>query len=236
MTSPTRPLWPAAAILAAGMVASAALIGTSLANARLADRAVTVRGLAEQDVTADLATWSLAATAQGSDMASLQARSERDAAAIVSFLKAQGFTDQEVETGGISINQYTNQNGLPNITIRRNLKLRTTRVMDASTAYARQAELIRQGVIFDSNDGGMVYSFTRLNEVKPAMIAAATKNAREGADQFAKDSGAVVGEIKSATQGYFSIIPRDGDNAASAATASPFQKVRVVTTIDFYLK
>jgi len=231
-----QPLWPAAAIIAIGMAASAALLGNSLASARMAERAVTVRGLAEQDVTANLATWSLAAVANGSDMASLQAGSERDAAAIIAFLKAKGFTDDEIETGAININQYTNQNGIPNITIRRNIKLRTTRVMEARAAYSAQAELIRSGVIFDSNDGGMVYSFTRLNDVKPAMIAAATKNAREGADQFAKDSGTSVGEIKTASQGYFSIIPRDGDNAAGSANASPFQKVRVVTTIDFYLQ
>ena len=81
----------------------------------------------------------------------------------------------------------------------------------------------------------MVYSFTKLNDVKPPMIAAATKNAREGAEQFAKDSGAGVGEIKSASQGYFSIIPRDGDSSGASASASPFQKVRVVATIDFYL-
>ncbi len=149
-----QPLWPAAAILA-GMAGAAALLGNSFANARLADRAVTVRGLAEEDVTANLATWSLAAVANGSDMASLQAKSERDATAIIAFLKAKGFTDDEIETGAININQYTNQNGIPNITIRRSLKLRTTRVMEASKAYSAQAELIRDGVIFDLNDGGM---------------------------------------------------------------------------------
>lgn len=231
-----RPLWPAAAILAIGMVASAALVGNSVINARLADRVVTVRGLAEQDVTADLATWSLAATAQGSDMTSLQARSERDAQAIIAFPKSKGFSDDEIETGAININQYTNQNGVPNITIRRDLTLRTTRVMAARDAYSAQGELVRAGVIFDSSSGGMVYSFTRLNEVKPAMIAAATKDARAGADQFASDSGASVGPIMTASQGYFSIIPRDGDNAGGRATASPFQKVRVVTTVNFALE
>ncbi len=80
----------------------------------------------------------------------------------------------------------------------------------------------------------MVYSFTKLNDVKPAMIAEATRDARQGAEQFAKDSGTEVGGIKSATQGYFSIGARDGDNAGSGSE-SPFQKVRVVTTIDFYL-
>ena len=106
----------------------------------------------------------------------------------------------------------------------------------ARAAFAKQAELMRQGVVFDSDAGGMVYNFTRLNAVKPAMIAAATKNARDGAEQFAKDSGASVGDIRSATQGYFSIIPRDGDSSGATASASPFQKVRVVTTVDFYLR
>jgi uncharacterized protein len=187
-------------------------------------------------VTADLATWTIATSAVGSDLASLQAKSDTDGNAVLAFLKAKGFTDDEIEAGGISVNQYVDSNGRQNITIRRKIQLRTSRVMQARAAFAGQAELMRQGVVFDSDSGGMVYSFTRLNSVKPPMIAAATKNAREGAEQFAKDSGARVGEIKSASQGYFSIIPRDGDNAGAPATASPFQKVRVVTTIDFYLK
>ena len=67
------------------------------------------------------------------------------------------------------------------------------------------------------------------------MIAEATKDARKGAEQFAKDSGASVGGIRSASQGYFSIQSRDGDSGGPA-DASPEQKVRVVTTVEFYLK
>src|SRR3546814_17705407 len=66
--------------------------------------------------------------------------------------------------------------------------------------------------------------------VKPAMIAEATRDARAGAEQFARDSATSVGTIKQATQGYFSIGARDGDNSSSSE--SPFKKVRVVTTVD----
>jgi hypothetical protein len=231
-----RAIIPAALILSLGLVGGGWLLGDGLTRARRADRAVTVRGLAEQDVTADLATWTIATTAVGSDLAALQAKSDADGNAVLAFLKAKGFTDTEIEAGSIGVNQYMDSNNRPNITIRRRILLRTTRVNEARAAFAEQAQMMRQGVVFDSDNGGMVYSFTRLNDVKPPMIAAATKNAREGAEQFAKDSGAEVGEIKSAAQGYFSIIPRDGDSAGMAASASPFQKVRVVTTIDFYLK
>src|SRR3546814_3307991 len=70
--------------------------------------------------------------------------------------------------------------------------------------------------------------------IKPAMVAEATKDARKAAEQFAQDSGTGVGGIKSATQGYFSIGARDGDDMGNGAD-SPYKKVRVVTTVDFYL-
>ncbi|MBB6226951.1 SIMPL domain-containing protein [Polymorphobacter multimanifer] len=233
------PLVIAAAIIAAGLiiglVGGGLLLGDGLTRAKLADRAVTVRGLAEQDVTADLATWTIGTTALGTDLAGLQAKVDADGERVTAFLRNAGFTAEEIESGEISVNQYFNNN-INNVTIRRKFKLRTTKIQQARAAYAEQATLLRQGVVFDSEGVGMVYSFTRLNDVKPQMIAAATKNAREGAEQFAKDSGAEVGGIKSASQGYFSIIPRDGDSSGSSAGSSPFQKVRVVTTIDFYLE
>ena len=47
-----------AGLLAFGIVSGGYLLGDGLKRARAADRSVTVRGLAERDVTADLATWS----------------------------------------------------------------------------------------------------------------------------------------------------------------------------------
>ncbi len=103
-------------------------------------------------------------------------------------------------------------------------------------AYARQFEVIRSGVSIQEGSA-IQYNFTQLNSVKPEMIAQATQNARQAAEQFARDSGTGVGGIRSATQGYFSIGARDGDPTAEGGggTDSPFQKVRVVTTIEFYL-
>lgn len=226
-------LFGTAAIVALGLAIGGYAMGNGLVRARHADRAVTMRGLAERDVTADLATWTLAYSVNGSDMAELQRRIDADTASINAFLKARGFTDKEIATTGVGVNQYRNNDGSPNITIRQRLQLRTKRVMQAAAAFADQAALIRRGVALDEGTG-IVYSFTRLNDVKPAMIAEATRDARAGAEQFAKDSGASVGAIRQATQGYFSVGARDGDSGGSG-NDSPFQKVRVVTTIDFYL-
>ena len=82
----------------------------------------------------------------------------------------------------------------------------------------------------------MAYTFTRLNSIKPAMVAEATKDARAAAEQFAKDSGTSVGTIRDATQGYFEIQSRDGDSGAGwGMSDTPYKKVRVVTTVNFSL-
>ena len=240
-TATRNSLVIAAAILALGLVLGGWLLGHNIAATRLADRSVTVRGLAERDVTADLATWTLAYTASGNDVAPAQAKIDRDTAAIRAFLKRFGFTDAEVVMSGVSVNQWVDNNpaygpdGRRNVTVRQRLQLRTTRVMEARRAAAGVSELVRAGVALEEGSN-VVYSFTKLESIKPAMIGEATKDARRGAEQFAKDSGADVGGIKHAAQGYFSVGPRDGEGGGERAGAdTPFQKVRVVTTIDFYL-
>ena len=105
--------------------------------------------------------------------------------------------------------------------------------MKAQKTHERLPALLRDGVELDGSN--LNYSFTRLNQLKPEMIAEATKRARGSAEQFARDSGASVGQIRTASQGYFSVGPRDGadDGENSSASDSPFQKVRVVTSVDY---
>src|SRR3546814_7942532 len=116
-----------------------------------------------------------------------------------------GFPDNALSTAGVNVNQWYDSNrGVNNVTIRQRIQLRTTDIARARKAFARQFDLVRRGIALEEGSG-MVYSFTKLNDIKPAMVAEATKDARKAAEQFAQDSGTGVGGIKSATQGYFSI-------------------------------
>lgn len=240
MTNRTAIALGAAAIVAVGTAAGGYFIGDGFKNARRADRAVTVRGLAERDVVADIATWNIAYTATGHQLEAVQGKMDRDTGTIRAFLKGHGFADDEITTTGVSVHQYIDNSPhvapdrRTNINIRQTLQLRTHNVEAARKAHAAMSELVRRGVVLEGNGMPVVYSFTKLNEIKPDMIAAATKDARAGAEQFANDSGSSVGGIKRASQGYFSILPRDGENMHE--NTSPHQKVRVVTTIDFYLE
>ncbi len=227
-------IWLASAgILSIGLIAGGYLMGDGLLRSKKADRSVTVRGLAEREVTADLATWTIAYSAQSSDLQSAQADIDRDTKAITGFFGELGFKGEALKPTGANVNQYSSS-GVPQYTIRQRLSLRTDDIEKAQAAVARQFDLVRRGVVLEDGSG-MSYTFTKLDEIKPEMVAEATKDARKSAEQFALDSGTDVGSIKSATQGYFSISSRDGDGGGYGVSDTPYKKVRVVTTVNFYL-
>ncbi|HEY9090898.1 SIMPL domain-containing protein [Parasphingorhabdus sp.] len=222
-----------ALLLMVGMVVGGYLLGDGLLRSKMADRSVTVRGLAEREVTADLATWTIAYSAQSTNLAEAQADIDADTAAIGKFFTELGFEADALRPTGANVSQYSS-NGIPQYTIRQRLSLRTNDIDKAQAAVARQFDLVRRGVVLEDGSG-MSYSFTKLDEIKPPMVAEATKDARKSAEQFAEDSGTDVGGIKSATQGYFSIEARDGDGGGYGVSDTPYKKVRVVTTVNFYL-
>jgi hypothetical protein len=228
-------LLTAAALLSVGLIAGGYLLGNGLLRAKEADRAVTVRGLAERNVTADLATWTISYSDTGTDLAAVQAKVRSDTAAIEQFFATLGFPKQALQPTGANVSTYTDQ-GVLRYTVRQRMALRTNDIARAQRAVARQFDLVSRGVLLEEGSG-MAYTFTKLDEIKPAMVAEATKDARAAAEQFAKDSGTNVGAIKTATQGYFEIGSRDGEGAGGewGVSDTPYKKVRVVTTVSFSL-
>jgi hypothetical protein len=67
------------------------------------------------------------------------------------------------------------------------------------------------------------------------MIAEATSRAREAAEQFARDAGSRLGGIRQANQGVFVILPRDQAPGVTEESQL-FKMVRVVATVDYYLR
>lgn len=123
------------------------------------------------------------------------------------------------------------------------ITLQSNDVDKVAAANSHTADLIRAGVIIQSGGpgGGVVYKFSGLNALKPDMITEATRNARASADRFAADSGSEVGAIRDANQGVFSISAANtggtGEDGGfdQQADSSIMKKVRVVSTIDYYL-
>lgn len=241
-------------LLAIGLIVGGLLLGTRIRDFKRADRYVEVKGLVERTVKSDSATWPIVFSEGGDSLPAVFAASEKDKAAVLSFLKAQGFSDSDLTLGSISVTdrqtqQYGNNERGPRFVVEQTITLNSTDVDKVAAANAKTADLIRAGVVIQSSQngnagGGVIYKFNGLNTLKPDMITEATRNARSSADRFAADSGSQVGAIRNANQGVFSISAANqgsqtneeaGYNADQQADSSIMKKVRVVSTIDYYL-
>lgn len=225
------------AILALGTIGGGAMVGQGLINARVGDRTATVRGLAERNVRADLAVLPIKFTASGDVLSEVQARIDTDLATTRRFLAAQGYPADAVTLGQLSVadtlsREYGSQTGGPRFILGQTVVVRTGDVNRVQQTSRALNELVRQGVVLQDY-AGPTYVFTKLNDVRPAMIGEATAAARTGAQRFAQDSGARLGPIRQATQGSFEILARD---EVDSETSTPDKKVRVVTTITYGLR
>jgi hypothetical protein len=233
------------AILAFGMALAGFFIGNGFYQA-VASRTVTVKGLAEMDVVADTAVWSIKFNRVGGDLANVQSFIDSDLKKTYEFLLTNGFKIDEIQNlrvqvrdkyAGYSEMERKDSMGNDRYVIETGVMVRSNSVGLVDAASRKMGDLVRQGVTVTEDYTGPIYVFNGLNDIKIKMIEEATKNATAAGEQFAKDADAKLGKIKTANQGTFSITARDqvdawSDNEKQAIN----KKVRVVSTITFYLR
>ena len=236
-------LTPVAVVLAVGLAAGGYLAGAGVARMRTGDRTVTVRGVAEREAKADLAIWPLRLVATDDDLSRANASLERSVQLVRAFLRETGVDSSgtEITLQEFSVQDQRASGGDQNSSryiIRQTLVVRSTRVDVVQAASQRVPELVRNGVVLSSGQeygtGGPTFVFTKLNDLKPPMIAEATARAREGAEQFARDSRSTLSGIRTGSQGVFEILPRD-QAAGISEESQVVKRVRVVTTVTYGL-
>lgn len=200
------------------------------------ERSVTVKGLSEREVPADIVIWPIRFSHADNKLEALYNTLEQNTLSIQKFLQKSGLTEQEISISAPSITdksaqQYGNS---PRAEFRYAAN-QTVTVYSGKITLVRNlmkslGELGKRGIVFSGEDyqSQAEYLFTGLNQIKPDMIQNATTKAREVARKFAEDSASRLGKIKRASQGNFSISARDRNNPH-------IKKVRVVSTIEYYL-
>lgn len=230
--------------LGAGLVAGSWLLGAALVDAQAAARTVTVKGLSERIVMADTANWRVPFRALGKTQLEALAGAVRARDAIFELGRDGGLAPETMSVEPFMVSIERDYIRAPDggqierlrYVAKGAVRMRSNQPDQIEALTQRTVELLDQGVFLGSDDyGGVssaIYSFTGLNEIKPDMIAEATKNARAAASQFAEDSGSAVGRILNARQGAVQITAADGDYAESAEQR---KIVRLVSTVDYEL-
>jgi uncharacterized protein len=234
--------------IAAGLAIGGYFVGRGAARFRSDIRTVTVKGLVEKEVKADQAIWTLNLRRASADLKDAEAKIGADREAALSFLRKQGFQENEIERPPIrAIDKLAREYGQPQgqdpmrYILTASLVVTTPNVDKVRTALGMTDQLLKSGVVLDGGEGGAAnprFVVTKFNDLRPQLLADATRNARAMAQQFASDSGARVGTIRSANQGMIQIFGADGNDESGpfSPTSAIMKRIRVVSTFEFALE
>lgn len=219
-----------------GLTIIGIMIPEAVNSFRSYERTVNVKGLCEKEVPADRVIWPVIYKIMGDDIQSIYSQTDRNNETIIDFLMEGGISRDEITVSTPSVsdkyaNEYSSNDRAYRYIATNVLTVYTDKVDLVLELMAKQSELLKKGVVTFSNswENPVEFKFEALNDIKPEMIEEATKNAREAAEKFAKDSESRLGKIKTANQGTFTIADRDSNTPH-------IKKVRVVTSVTYYLK
>lgn len=236
----------ASSIVAIGLATAGYFVGKGASNFKGNQRTATVKGLADREVVSDFVIWTLGLRRAGSNVAQVQKDLSRDRDAVIAFLNKHGVADSDIERVPTSTqdkfawNYMQPKDASARYVASANVIVRTGKVDIVRTALGSMDELIQAGVLLsagrDDGRASVIYRYTKFNDLRPELIADATKNARASAAKFAADSGRSVGAIRTAQQGLIQIFSEEGtDESAGYGASSYRKKIRVVNTIEFDL-
>ena len=215
------------------------------------DRIVTVKGLAEMNIEATSAYIHISFSFSGDNLQSIIKQTEDKKSLLIAYLTKNGYERTGITVNNINItdrkenyetrweNGRKVQEKIDRYIITQSLTFKSGDIKSAEDKKSKlELDLISKDL---TSDLSVYYNYPDLNSIKPRLIAESTKNARVAGEQFANDSQARLGKIKTASQGQISVAGNySSDDEASEPAQKPkepyMQKVRVVSTIVFFLE
>jgi uncharacterized protein len=229
-----------------GLAVGSVILGRSLQRFRTQDRFISVKGFSEREVKSDLVVWTIKTRVANNDLGEGSKSIEEAKNKVIEFLLRNNIRQEDMIQKDLIVNdrkaqEYVSDRGEGfRFIIDKIIQVRSTDVDNIQKVSRMTDELLKAGVVISNRneyEGSVKFFFTKLNEIKPDMLSEATKNAKEAAIQFAKESDTKIGDLRKATQGLFTIIDRDnflsGQTNYAISGSDLYKKVRVVVNVDY---
>ncbi|MHC4547800.1 MAG: SIMPL domain-containing protein [Planctomycetota bacterium] len=238
-----------AAVVALGVAASV-IVGTAVAarayrgkasDASRRDQTLDVKGLARQRIRSDVAVWSIDVKGEGASLREAFDLLERGLQGIRAFLRERPFEDAEVVVGAIQTETHHARDAkgektreVTGYTLRRRLTVTSGTLERVAAAAGEVTELIREGVHVVSQPPA--YYYTRIADLKIALMGLASEDARARADAIARNAGCRVGEVRDARMGVLQVTRPHSTKVSGYGiydTSTIEKDVRAVVTVTF---
>lgn len=219
----------AAAIIGLSLVVFGFILRSGISDYINKDRKVTVKGLCEREVDANLVTWSFSTYVTGDSLPALYQEIQRTNARVVDFLKANGMSEDEISILPPDVddrvsNRWSNERVPFNYKLTTPISVTSKDVAKVQDIVMKQGELLAQGIALGGYNS-LNYQYTDFQSIKQELIEEAIDNAKKTASQFVANYGSRLGKVITADQGQFSIESKE-DNPS-------VKKIRGVATITY---
>lgn len=214
-----RPLAPAA-ILGVSFVVGMMILGMSAVQYKAADRFISVTGSAQKTIISDRAVWhvTLSRTAGLDDAAGGSKLMNQDLQKLLSYVKKSGMTGSGIIVKPVSVETLMNYNvNQPaGYTFRQEVVISSSDVQGLTTIAQGAASLFAEGALVST--ASLEYYYSKLPELRIAMLAAATNDARLRAEKIAESAGASLGGLQDASMGVIQLTAANSVDVSDYGT------------------
>ena len=232
MNTPFR----SALAIALAMVVSSFVLSSTFLTAKKRDQTIQVTGSAQRRIKSDFMIWQASVTGEATTLPEAYAKLSRDVEKTKKFLVAQGFPENQIIISAVATTPVRTANAasrklvfrsddgdsaqltgyVTSYRLKQSLQIRSAEIQKLTAASRNVTQLIDQGMLLESSDPE--YLYTKLAELKVAMLGEAAHDARDRASQIVSSVGGTVGEMRSAEMGVMQINAAGEDTVSSYGT------------------
>ncbi len=231
-------------IAAATIVSSVILTKGFLQVIKFRDQVIAVTGSAQKDIKSDYIVWKGTFSIREVSLPTAYKKLSENLEKVKKYLISKGVNEKEIVISQITTETIYKKNEKGNDTndiqwyrLSQGVEVRSKEV-DKATQISRECtELINQDVQFESQ--APEYFYTKLDELKIEMLAKATENAKQRAENMVKATGNKIGFMRSARMGVFQITPINSTEVSDWGvndTTSLEKRVTAVVTVSFAIE
>ena len=201
-----------AIIFSIAIVIAAWFLGNSYVDRANPDGTISVTGAGSENFTSDLIVWEGRFSQMSENLETAYNHLNQDKNTVKDYLIEKGIKEENIVFNSVQTNEqreqkYQNGNYVGSIfkgyQLSQSVKIESNDVELIENVSREITELLNKGVQFNSTPPR--YYYTKLADLKIAMISKATEDARVRAEKIAENSGGTLGELKSANMGVFQI-------------------------------
>ncbi|MGQ9707338.1 MAG: SIMPL domain-containing protein [bacterium] len=226
-------------ICSGSLLIAAIILGIAFYAGRRTEHTIKVTGYASKGFESDIVKWNLTITSNTSLVAIADGYKnlKRQVNSLIEILTEKGINASDITIQPPSVNPIWGEGRQIGYAIRQSFFVITTNIAKVESLARNPDFIYEKEILLESSC--LEYNYTLIDELKKELLAVATKDARNRAQEIARSAGARLGKIVSARQGVFQITEPYSTEVSDYgiySTATKNKEIKVTVSASFVIR